>query len=159
MAGETNISRPLSETEKQDIFEIGDATILDVFLDKLTQAEQKFYKAHKPFDRYSARMDFDEKIRNTIGELNTAIDPKKVNKKFNFGDLDKYGKPDRFILIRVDETKDDKLLDGMRQTVTVGKSFVYKAKQRGNTLTMFVPKEKVEEVEKWIDANIEKKLD
>ena len=120
MAGETNISRPLTETEKQDIFEIGDTTILDTFLERLVATEQKFLKLHRPFDRFSARMDFDEKIRSTIGELNAAIDPKKVNKKFNFGDLDKYANANRFVLTRVDETKEDKLLDGIRNTVTIG---------------------------------------
>lgn len=155
--GETDIVRPMTESEKQDMIEIGTANILDVFLEKLATKQQEYQKKYKPFDSYSARIDFDEKVRRVIGESARAVDKSKVNKKLDVGKLDKYADSDRFEYLGVEEVKEDKLLDGIRNTVTTGKKFKFRGKDRGNGIIIFVPSSDVESVESYVEKTYGKK--
>lgn len=146
---EVNIFRPITDAEKQDFNELGQTNILEVFMAKLADKRTECQKSYKPFDGYSARQDFEEQIRKLIGDASTVIDPKLLaKKKVNIPNLDVYAEADRFDLVSADDVFADKLVDGMRNTVKIGKNFNYKAKARGNGITVFVPKEDLDVVEK-----------
>lgn len=149
---ETNVIRAATEAEKQDFVEIGTPNALGLFLERLSQKEQKCLKKYIPFDSYSARIEFEDKIRRIMGDIDRAVSPTeraKIEKKLNISDkeLDEYAKPDRFELVKVEEVKEDKLLDGIRQPTVVGKRFFFKGKLRGNGFAMFVPNKALTEVE------------
>lgn len=154
--GETNIIRPMTSEEQQEIVEVGTPNILDLFLSRLAEKQQACQKEYKPFDAYSARIDFDEKVRKVIGEVSLAVDKSKINKKIDIGNLNKYASSDRFDFLGSDEVREDKLLDGIRNTVTTGKSFKFRSKERGNGITIFVPNSDVAKVDEYVKKTYEK---
>jgi len=154
--GETDIIRPITESERQEVVEVGKANIMDLFLSNLATKQQEFQRKYKPFDSYSARIDFDDKIRKVIGDTNLAVDKNKVNKKLDIGNLNKYGDADRFEFISVEDVREDKLLDGIRNTVVTGKKYSYRGKERGNGITIFVPSSEVASVEAYVDKTYTK---
>lgn len=142
-----DIIRPATETEKQDFIEIGKTNILDVFMKKLSAKQQEYAKEYKPFDRYGARVDFDEQVAKIASSLSTSIDQEKAAKKISIPNLDKYGDDKLFDFLGTEDVKEDKLLDGIRNTVSVGRNYNYKVKSRGNSITVYVPLLDVEKVE------------
>ena len=156
MVGE-NILRALTVDENKSINEAGSRDLLDAFLGKLAVKRQHYGKLYQPFDAYSARIDFEESVRKTMGEVSVTVDKasNKQKRKLEMLDLELYATPDRFILIDVKATMEDKLLDGIRNNVMTGKSYRYKAKERGNTVTIFVPNDEVAVVEAWIVDNFD----
>ena len=157
--GETNMIRPISTDEKVqgEIVEVGQTNLLDLFLANLAKKATEYQKEYKPFDAYSARIDFDEKVRRTIGDINLAVDKSKVNKKIDIGNLDKYGKADKFEFLESSDVREDKLLDGIRNTIVTGKTFKFRSKERGNGITIFVPNSAVSEVESYVAKTYESK--
>jgi hypothetical protein len=157
MVDDINIIRNLTEAEQQDMVEVGRPNLLTLFLKKLTEKRTEYHKKYQPYDSYSARIDFEDKIKAVSGDLISAVDKSKVNTRIDIKDLDKYGNPDRFELVDVKETVEDKLIDSMRQSFVTGKEFWYKGKQRGNSIVIFVPNNKLVDVEKWVDENFSDK--
>lgn len=145
-----NIFRPLSDVEKKDMESLGTTTLLDKFLIELANTQAKFQKMMRPFDAYSARVDFDENVKSKLNELSTAIDKSTV-KKFDFGDLDKYADPERFEFLEKVEQKVNKLVHGVNSEVVIGYRYKFKCKQRGNKCSVFVYEKDVEEFEKWLN--------
>lgn len=150
---ETNIFRPATDLEKSDYVELGQTSILEIFQAKLAEKVTEAMKEYKPYDKYGARMDFEEQIAKYKVDLSTTIDRKNFNKKITIPDLDKYGDDDRFELLSVENVNEDKLLDGMRTNTMIGKYFNYKSKVRGNGISVFVPKADLEAVEKRLDKS------
>lgn len=148
--GETDIIRPITESEKQEVVEVGTPNIMDIFLSKVAEKQQEYQKKYKPFDSYGARIDFDEKVRRVIGETNLAVDKSKVSKKLDIGNLNKYADSDRFDFLGAENVSEDKLLDGIRNTVVTGKSFKFRSKERGNGITIFVPNSDVAAVDEYV---------
>jgi len=144
---ETNIFRPLSKEEKIDTIEVGTVTILEKFLDLLSRKRAEYQKLYKPYDGYSARVDFEDKIRKSI--LDSGSNIISTSKKLNIEmpEWEQYGDENRFELIEVKDTTEPKLVDGLKQSYITGKEYNYRAKPRGNGICIFVPNEKVAEVE------------
>ncbi len=156
-----NIFRPLKEDERKDVIPIeGKRTrsILDIFLKELTKVKLTFQEKYRPFDFYSARIDFEEKVANKIESLRTTLNDVKRDAGIDFGDLTKYGDPSRFNFIRKDVLMEDKLLDGIRQPIKIGTRYHFKGKFKGNRISIQIPiyrkgddANHMKSMEKWID--------
>jgi len=152
MADLSMIERPLSSDERagnDGITELGAADLLAVFLSQLAIKRDEYQKEYKPYDHYSARMDFEDNVRKSIADIRAVADPKILLKKVGslIPNLDTYGEASRFELLTIKPINEDKLLDGMRQSVVIGKEFCFKAKARGNGYSIFVPNVDLAEVE------------
>jgi len=137
----------------QDFIEVGTVTPIMTFSSKLAEVEQKFVKAHKPFDSQCARLDFRDKLESAETESLRRHGFVKVEEiKIDAEDLEKYGDADRFELISEEDTYGDKLSDDGRKTQgLIGYTLNYRCKQRGHGIAVFVPLEGkaiVEHVEK-----------
>lgn len=150
-----DIIRPASVDEQRDFIELkagGSRDFIDSFMESLAVKQSECQKAYMPFDMYSARIDFEELIKKAYGDAATIIGSNKQIKlpKFN---LDKYAEADRFELLEENNVVEDKLLDGIRNSVVTGKNFRFKATQRGNGSTIFVPNLDLAVVEAKINKN------
>jgi hypothetical protein len=142
-----NIFRPATDAEKMDYIEIGTPNVLDAFLTKMSEKMTECMKEYRPFDKYGARMDFEDQIAKFKLDLNNTVDRTKLVSKITIPSFDKYCDDDRFELVNIDNVKEDKLLDGMRTSTLTGKNFNFKSKARGNGVTIFVPLEDCATVE------------
>ena len=147
--GQYNIVRPLTSDEKQEITPLGSTSLLDKFLIELAKVSSKFQKDMRPFDSYGARIDFEDNVRTKLNEISHAIDKSTVG-KFDFGNLEEYGNLDLFEYLGSLEQQQTRLVAGIKQEVVTGQRYRFKAKKRGNKLSIFVPNDKVDEYEKWI---------
>ena len=146
---ETTIFRPATEAEKKDFIELGTVTLLERFLEALSKKGVECQRQYIPFDRYSARIDFEEQIRKAFVDGSNNLQKTQVN--IELPNLETYCDKSRFELISIEDVKEDKLLDGIRQSAITGKQFNFRAKPRGNGITIFVPKDDVMSVEtKWV---------
>ena len=150
--GQYDIVRPLTEDEKKEITPLGSTTLLDKFLAELAKVASKFQKELRPFDSYGARIDFEDKVRTKMNEIAHAIDKSTVE-KLDFGNLEEYGNVDLFEYLGKIEQQQTRLVAGIKQEVVIGQRYRFKAKKRGNKLSIFVPNERVEEFEKWLNKN------
>src|SRR3990167_9173270 len=148
---DVNIFRPATEQEKSDFVEIGKTNMLDIFLAKLAEKLLEYQKQYKPFDKYCARLDFDEQILKVKNDYSTSVGRDKVSGKIAIPDLDIYGKESRFELVDKEDVKEDKIMDGMRVSKHVGRNYNYRSKIKGNPITVFVPVDDVEKVEKQLN--------
>ena len=151
---ETMINRPLSREEKVDTIELGTVTILEKFLDAVSRKRAECQKLYKPFDGYSARIDFEEKIRKAVVDNETSLQKGKVS--VDLPNLDVYCEDSRFELVDVRPVVEDKLLDGIRQSLQTGKEFNFRAKPRGNGISIFVPNADLAIVEERINKKASK---
>jgi hypothetical protein len=147
---ETNIFRPMTVTEKSDFIEVGAKTSMDLFLAKLADKQQEFARACKPFCIRCARIDFEKKIASIIEENSEGVGKAQI-KGFELGDLDKYGAKEKFELLNIKDVREDKLLDGIRNTVTTGKNYQFKCKDRGCGFTMNIQNDEIAKVEAWLN--------
>ncbi len=152
---EYNIFRQASDAEKSDFIELGRKNILTKFLAKLSEKRAEYQKKYKPYDGYSARIDFEELVRRTVVETEANLNKDNV-KSIELPDLDIYGNADRFELVKIDDVVEDKLLDGIRQAVKTGKQYNYRAKQRGNGISIFVPGADVHIIEERLQQSKQK---
>lgn len=157
MADNINITRPASESEKADFVELGSDNILNAFQAKLAEKQLEYQKKYIPFDRYTARIEFDDYIRQTVGDAMTTVDRSKASKKIKLPNFDEYAESNRFEYLGSDEVREDKLLDGMRQSAVTGKRFDFKGKSKGNRISIFVPSKDVDDVEKRVAKDYSKK--
>jgi hypothetical protein len=150
-----DILRPATQDEKRDFIELregGSRDFIDAFMEQLAVKQSECQKSYTPFDGYSARIDFEDAVKKAYGDAATVIGDNKQIKlpKFN---LDKYAEPEKFDLIEEQAVVEDKLLDGIRNSVQTGKNFRYRAKLRGNGITIFVPNLDLKAVEDSITKN------
>lgn len=153
---ELNILRPLTVDEKKEMVEVGTTDLIDKFLSELAKKKAFYQKRYRLLDSYAARMDFEEDVRHKVEKKHAAIDKKTADTIINFDDLDKYAEAARFLFTGKKEIIEDKLLDGIRQPIKIGTTFLFKAKERGNRLSMFAPNEDEARVGEWVENNIEK---
>jgi len=149
---DTNIFRPMTNTEKSDFIEIGQKTSMDIFLAKLADKQQEFARACKPFCIRCARIDFEKRIQDIIEENSEGVGKAHI-KGFELGDLDRYGSPDKFELLETRDVREDKLLDGIRNTVTTGKNYRFRCKERGCGFTLNVANDDIPKIDAWLNPS------
>lgn len=142
-----SIFRPATADEKANFVEIGKRNSLDLFLGKLSSKQQEHQKEYKPFCTHCARLDFEKKVRDLAAESSLANPNTSLSNIFKFSEFEEYGDMNRFELVDVKDTREEKLIDKIRHTVTVGKEYTFKCKIRGCGLTIFVPTEDLEKME------------
>lgn len=150
------VLRPLTAEEKKEITPLGSTSLLDLFLKELAKKVSEYQKNYKPFDSYGARIDFDNNIKIKLNEISAAVDKDTVA-KFDFGDLDKYGKSDLFKFLEKHEQEQTRLVAGIKQEVVIGNRYRFRCKTRGNTVSILIPNKKIESFEKWLDTTYLKK--
>ena len=143
------ILRPQTELEKTQYKEMGSKDFQYEFRKKLITKEQEYVKAHKPFCYRCAKMDFEDKISTRVtesGRMSGDLTLEQIKSmKIDIGDLDDYGKPEKFTKHKDNqEVIENKIMDGIRTPVVVGHNKAYKCKQRGCIRTIFIPLEKQE---------------
>ena len=151
-----NIFRPLSNEEQKDMILLGETDLLNLFLAKLADKKMEYQKQLRPFDTYCARIDFDDRVTQKISEMKTTVDRTKVDTSFDFGDLDQYAKPDRFIYVSSKETKETKLVAGIKQEVLIGHTYTFRGKFKGNRLNIYVSNEDTEIMEAFVKKHYSK---
>ncbi len=156
---EYNIFRPLTQGEKVDTIPLGTKNLLNIFIKELASVQSEYTKSRRPFDAYSARLDFDNNVRNQISELSNTIDENLKNKEIDFGDLHKYGNYDRFTFIEGTDCMGHRVVAGVKTEIVTGKRYKFICKQRGNKISILVPigisindgLKDIEEFEKWLN--------
>jgi len=160
------IIRPATESEKSNFIEIsatGAKSLLDDFLIKLTDFRQKYLKEYKPYDAYSARIDFENQIREMINDVNSSVgiaanvkESVKAIRKFDF---EQYGDSDRFDYLGVSEISSAPVkigVGGIRVDEKTEKSFEFRGKKRGNGMSICVPNKDFEKVEEYVNKTYKK---
>jgi len=162
---EYNIFRPLTPNEKaQGVQEITKKNLMNQFSKELAKMVSKYQAMYMPYDSYSARIDFEDRVRRKVEDFYAAIDKSTVDVSMDFGDLDSYANPANFELTDKQDIKEDKLLDGIRQKSKIAVRYTFKCKKRGNKLSIVVPWAKpsedtkevadaFEKADKWITDN------
>ena len=158
-----NIQRQLNEQERNEMTEAGQVNILHLFLKDLADKKAVFQKEYRPFDSYSAKLDFEEKLRSSAEEAASLIFDKRTREKeshkieakykFNTDNLDEYGDLKRFEFVKVTDVRVTRLVAGINNEVHIGKRYHFVGKRRGNRISIYVPNEDVEPMEKWVDEN------
>ena len=146
---EFSIFRPLSNEEKFDIIPLPTKDVMNNFLAELAKVSAEYQKKLKPYDSYSAIIDFEERIKNKLEEYNNAVDKTTVE-QFSFGNLESYGNLDRFEFLESVDQLSVRLVAGIKQEVVTGKRYRFRCKQRGNKISLVVDSGKVDEYEKWL---------
>jgi len=139
------IFRAPTENERKEMKILGERDLKALFREKSIEKEQDCTMRHKPYCARCAKLDFEDKVSNTMKELvrnnsGKALTKEDIDKLYKV-DLNTYADLDRFKIIRTVPVKADKLLDGIRTSVLVGKNIDYKCKIRGCNITVFIPKE------------------
>lgn len=156
---EYNIFRPLNENEKSEMIELRNKrpeNLINTFLGDLANVAQKYNRLRRPFDSYGARIDFENEFQNKITEMQNVVDKEKFNPKINFGDFSEYADPERFTFTHVTDDKITKMVNGIKNEVSIGKRFHFKTKQRGNVITVFIDTELLPKKEQWFYDNFGK---
>ena len=148
---ETNMIRPLSNEEKRDMIELGTESILVGFLKELAKKQAEYNKILRPYDAYSAKIDFETKVRHKIDELTNTVDEKLKDRNIDYGDLDVYGELSRFTFLEKSPSNVVKSEYGMKKEIQIGNRYKFKCNQRGNKISIFVDNDKVAEFEKWLN--------
>lgn len=95
-----------------------------VFVTKLRGIQQDYTIAHKPYDFRSAKKDYEFSQEDAWrrGKKGNATRVEEVDIPFDF---EKYGDIKRFKLLETKPIYEDKLMDGMRTTITTGSYNMY----------------------------------
>jgi len=152
-----SIFRPATADEKANFVEIGKKNSLDIFLGKLANTQQEYQREYKPFCTHCARVDFEKKIRDVAAEYNSSNPDVGVSGVFKFEEFKKYGDMTRFELVDTKDTREEKLVDRIRNVVIIGKEYTFKCKVRGCGLTVFVPNEDLPKMEALLNKDTKKK--
>lgn len=150
--GDYNIFRPLDKSERNGVIELGSTkNLLNLFLKDVANKQQEMQKKYLPFDSYSARIDFDEKVKSKMNEMSVTVDASSVNSKIEFGDFEEYCLPERFTYLGKAVIQQTRLVAGIKQEVDTGVRYRFKAKPRGNKISIAVPNEDVAKMDKYIE--------
>jgi hypothetical protein len=134
-----DIERRPTQVEQADFITLGTKTIFDVFNQKVAEKVLEYNKKFKPFDEPCARLDFRDRYEKAQKESQRIYGFVKNDLKLEIGDLDKYGKEDRFELLEDQEAYVDKVIEGSRTQVIMGHTLSYKCKDRGHGISIFIP--------------------
>jgi len=142
-----NIFRTPTEVERAEMKLVGNKDLAYHFRKKNIAKEQEYTEKHEPYCFRCAKVDFEKAVSDTMREkqLNTNEDLEIDTDKFYKVDLEKYGDIKRFKLIRTQPVKEDKLMDGIRNSVLTGYSISYQCVERGCNICVFVPLDVYEE--------------
>ena len=138
---EAEIFRPMTEQEKKDMREVGSETPYERFAKELAKVEQKFTRAHLPFDRVCARLEFQDELERVTREAERTfgfVRPQDVE-RLKFPDLEVYGNPERFEQVEDDTDTEFMNVNGVRTPTVVGHTIKYKCRKRGHGISVFVP--------------------
>ena len=140
---ETGIIRDATVDEKRNFIEISKKlTYEQIFQRELNKKEDFYTKQHKPYDRKGAYHDFQDRKEALL---------KSKERQYGSGatnyiqyedlklDLDAYAKAERFRLIDEAEVREEKLLDGIRNSVITGKWQNFQCINHGGRISVFVP--------------------
>ena len=112
------------------------------FEEQITIKEQDAIKFHKPFCARCARLEYKDKIKSIVQELERAngfADPNDKKITAITIDLEQYGKADRFTLLATSPITENKLIDGVRIPYTTGHFMKYQCRKRGCGVSVEVP--------------------
>lgn len=145
-----SIFRPPTDIERNEMKIVGEKDITYHFRKKNVAKEGEYTKNHKPYCFRCAKVDFEVSVSEAIREkrLNTDEDKEIDVDKIYKVNLDKYGNEDRFELVRTKPINEDKLIDGIRNSVLTGYALNYVCKERGCKNSVFVPLKTYEERQK-----------
>lgn len=155
--------RQLSEDEKKlgGINEIGAPDVRKIFSKKVHDKEQEHTRAHTPFDRRCALLDFDDLLEQKKKDLMRRYSYVKSDNKellqLDIKDLDRYADLDRFEKGPSDEVVEYKLIDGVRQPYVTGIYESYVCKQNGCKISVFVPVTPVNREALQVAGSVKKK--
>lgn len=125
---------------EKDYIEVGTTTPMVTFNKKISAKMLEYNKKHLPFDEPCARLEFRDKLENAEKESERRHGFIKLDEiKIEIGDLEEYGKPDRFELVEEQDAYIDKVLEGSRTQVIMGKTMSYVCKARGHRIAVFIP--------------------
>ena len=136
-----NIFRTPTDIERAEMKIIGDKDLTYHFRKKNVAKETEYTKAHKPYCFRCAKIDFEKNVSDAVREKQLNVNEEKeidVDRIYKI-DLDTYGAPKRFKLVRTEEVFEDKLIDGIRNSVQTGYNISYECSERGCKHCVFVP--------------------
>ena len=141
--------REPTEEEKRDFRPIPvvvqKKNAIDLFREKLEQTEKTYLSRYKPFCARCARIDFKDEVDNKVKEFERSTGYVDFSKfKIRMPNLDKYGDPKRFDLVRETDamepiSKADFQKGEVQRLIKIGVHREYKCKERGCGLSIFVP--------------------
>lgn len=142
-----SIFREATNVEKNEMRLVGDKDLAYHFRKKNVTKESEYTKKHVPYCFRCAKVDFEKNVSEAMREKQLHTDEDKeidVDKIYKV-DLDKYGGEKRFTLLRTEPVNEDKLMDGIRNSVLTGYALSYECVERGCKNCVFVPLKDYEE--------------
>lgn len=140
----TTIERNPTETERGNFIPLGTKDIALAFKLKLEAKHTEFTKRHEPFDYQCAKIDHADAIEKAKKERGRSLVTRE-DMTIASEDLDKYGREDRFKLIGEAEEVEQRLIDGLRTSIFIGKTKQFVCKERGHGISVFVPADVLKE--------------
>jgi len=135
------IIREASEEEKRNFVDLS-VKKKSVFEEQIATKEQEVIGTHTPFCVRCARLEYNDKIKSVMQELERAqgfADPNDKRVTEIDINLEQYGKSDRFTLLATSPITENKLIDGVRIPYTTGYMMKYQCKKRGCGISVEVP--------------------
>jgi len=114
---------------------------------KSDSSEYEYTKKYLPFDYQCARLDFLDKLDRAKKEA-TRGGRTEREIKIDFGDLDSYGNPKRFFLVKEDEDIEMRTIDNIKTPIIVSVSRQFRCSERGHKTTICIPRSIYEERKK-----------
>jgi len=136
-----SIFREPTNAERKEMKLIGEKDLSWHFKKKNVAKESEYTSKHKPYCFRCAKVDFEKSVSEAMREKSLHTDEDKeidVNKIYKVN-LDKYGDSTRFKLVRTEPVKEDKLIDGIRNSVLTGYALSYECVERGCKNCVFIP--------------------
>ena len=136
------IERPFTAQEARTMRKVGGKTWKEEFVEELHKFEQQYTKDHKPFDRACANADFEDKYSLMEMELQRTegyANPSDLRLKIEMGDMNEYGRPDRFEKVTEVEDVVNRNVDGMIVPATIGITEQYICKRRKHRVGVLLP--------------------
>ena|SRR3990167_10752346 len=149
---DATILREPTEEEKKEFIDVRDPlhkqnTPQAQFLLALREKEYEYTKKYLPFDYQCARLDFLDKLDRAKKEA-TRGGRTEREIKIDFGDLDSYGNPKRFFLVKEDEDIEMRTIDNIKTPIIVSVSRQFRCSERGHKTTICIPRSIYEERKK-----------
>ena len=142
------IDRPQTESEKSDYDVLGKTTPKEKFLKDLAKVEIEHVRNFMPFDAQCAKADFNEQLEQLERESERRtgfISPKFIEANLKMPKLEDYGNLTRFDKVQEDTDMEMQNINGLRSSVKVGVTVMYKCKKRRHGISVAYPNELYEE--------------
>ena len=142
------IDREQSNSEKNDYDLLGTITPKEKFLKQLADVEMKHVRNSMPFDGQCAKADFNEQLEQLERESERRtgfISPTFIKSNLKIPNLDDYGNANRFDIVQEDEDIELQNINGLRSSIKVGITVMYRCKKRGHGVSVAYSNEKYAE--------------